>query len=185
MRELSINAKPTNNKAKTVFFILLILSAFDVGAYMLLRRFEVPKSGLVGFLAIGLITGAVLIYTKYVSPKYYYDITEDSCGTPVFVVRQVIGKRHSTICRIGLAEIQRIDRETREQRRAHKTPFSYRKYVYLPTMSPSITYRLTTVSRYEKAEILIEITDEAASYLSEFVREAKEKEAIREAEDEY
>lgn len=185
MRELSINAKPTNSKAKKVFFILLLLSALDVAVYMLLRRFEVPKSGLVGFLAIGLISGAVLIYTKYVSPKYYYDLTEDCYGVAVLVVRQVIGKRQSTLARVSLSEIVSIKRETPTERRAHKTPPSHRKYVYLPTMSPSLTYRLTTAGRYEKAEILIEITDEVASYLSECVREAKEREAIREAEDEY
>ena len=185
MTELSIHAKPTNNKSRVLFFLLLGLSVLVVGAYMLLRNFGVQKSGLLGVLALALISAAVLVYTKYISPKLYYDLTSDAYGTQVFVVRQMTGKRQSTLCRIGLAEIQRIDRETREERRAHKTPFSHKKYVYLPTLSPSVVYRLTTRSRYEEAEIVIEITAEVAEYLTRCVSEAKAYEAAREAEEEY
>lgn len=185
INELSVHAKPSNNKAKVAFWVLIGLAAADFVAYLLMRAFEVQKSGLIGMLALVFITAAVLIYTKYVSPKYYYDITYDSDGTAVFVVRQIIGKRQSTLCRIGLAEIQRIDRETPDERRTHKTPFSHKKYVYLPTLRPGVTYRLTTRNRYEQAEILIEISDEFSNLLLDYVKEAKEIELMREASDPY
>ncbi len=185
INEFSVNAKPSNNKAKVAFWVLIGLAALDFAAYLLMRALEVQKSGLVGMLSLVFITAAVLIYTKYVSPKYYYDIMNDSDGTAIFVVRQVIGKRQSTLCRIGLAEIQRVDRESAEERRAHKTPFSHKKYVYLPTLRPSATYRLTTRNRYEQAEIIIEISDEFANLLVEYIKEAKEIELLREANDPY
>ena len=36
----------------------------------------------------------------------------------------------------------------------------YRKYSYLPTLDPKVSYRLTRENSYEKAEILMEVSDE-------------------------
>ena len=185
IHEFTVHAKPGNNKAKITFWVLLALSAVDFIAYLLMRRFEVEKSGLVGVVALALIVAAVTIYTKYVSPDFYYEITHDTEGTALFVVSQMIGKRKTTLCRIALYEIVKIERESKAERRAHKTPYSYRKYVYFPTMLPEASYRLTTRSRYEQAEILIEITDELAETLRAYVSEAKAIEAEKDATDPY
>ena len=173
MRELTVHAKPTNNKAKKLYFLLLGIAALDVITYILLRNLGIPKSGLVGVLAVVLITAAVFIYTKYVGPRYYYEITADSYGTPVFVVRQENGKRATTLVRISLSDIARLDRESAAGRKAHTTPYGVRKYFYIPTLYPSVTYRMTVSSRYEKAEVIIEITDELADFLRREISEAK------------
>ena len=183
--EFSVYAKPTNNKAKLTFWVLVALASASFAGYVVMSQFKINKSGLVGFLALILIVAAVFIYTKYVSPKTYYDVTHDSDGTAVFVVRQIIGKRATTLCRIALCEIVQIVRETAAERKAHKTPFSTRKYVYLPTMSSAVSYRLITRNRYESAEILIEVSDEYADTLLSYVKEAKEIELLREASDPY
>ena len=52
-------------------------------------------------------------------------------------------------------------------------------------MLPEASYRLTTRSRYEQAEILIEITDELAETLRAYVGEAKAIEAEKDASDPY
>ena len=185
IREFTVHAKPSNNKARVTFWTLLSLGAADFICYLAMRYFEVNKSGLVGVVSLALIVAAVTIYTKYISPDFYYDITHDSDGTALFVVHQMIGKRKTTLCRVALFEIVRIEKENKSQRKAHKTPFLHRKYVYFPTISPEFSYRLTTRSRYEQAEILIEISDQLADALLEYVKEAKDIEILRDADDPY
>ena len=141
----------------------------------------INKRGLVGLLALAVITAAILIYTKYLSPVYYYDVTHDSDATAVFVVRQIIGKRQSTLCRISLVDIASIDLESRAERRKHKTPYGYRKYNYLPTLVPEKTYRIIHRSRHESSEIVIEAPDDYAEMLTAYVGEAKALAAEREA----
>jgi hypothetical protein len=130
--------------------------------------------GIVCLIGMVFLITAITLYTKYLSVEYYYDITFDSEGTPLFVVRQLIGKRQTTLCRIGLAEIVRIEREGVKERREHKTPAGFVKYSYLPTLMPEAAYRVITTSRYEKAEILIEISEEFASLLRAYSLEARE-----------
>ena len=175
IREFSIHAKPSNNKAKIATVVLLTLSLLNFIAYAIMRYFEVQKSGLAGVLVIALITSAVFIYTKYVSCEYYYDVTFDYENTPVFVVRQTSGKRTSTLCHINLSDILTIKRESVGERREHKTPKGYVRYVYVPTLFPEHTYRLTLYSRYEKAEIIIECSDGMAMQLLDYSRIAKEE----------
>lgn len=183
--EFTVHAKPANNKAKVAFWGLLALAALEFTAYLLMRHFEVQKSGLAGVVALVFIVAAVSVYNKYIGSALYYEITRDCENTALFVVSQMIGKRKTTLCRIALYEIVRIERENRADRRAHKTPFSYRKYVYFPTLLPDVSYRFTTRSRYEQAEILVEISDELAASLLEYVKEAKAIETQKEADDPY
>lgn len=130
--------------------------------------------GIVSLVGVGLFTAAIVIYTRYVSAVYYYDITFDYEGQPIFVVRQLSGKRESTLCRIALYEIVKIEEETPKQSREHKTPYGFRKYSYLPTILPNVAYRITSVSRYEKSEIMIEASGEFINLLRSYAAEARE-----------
>lgn len=170
IREFSAKATASNQKARILFISSTVMAFAFVAVASLIDNYR----GIISLFGVLLMSVAIVIYNKYVSSVYYYDITFDSEGTPLFVVRQIVGKRQSTICRIALYEIQKISRETSKERVAHKTPYEYRKYSYLPTLSPSVSYRLITSSRYEKAEILIEVSDEFASLLSEYISTAKE-----------
>lgn len=169
MREFSAKAKSSNNNARVAFFVLLGLATATFAAYFISPLYK----GVIGLFGIAFITVSVLIYTKYVSCEYYYDITSDFDGVPVFVVRQITGKRQTTLCRISLSDIVGAKMETREESRAHKTPQGYRKYVYLPTLMPSYTCRLTVSGRYEKAEIIIEVGEEFRSYLLSCAAESR------------
>lgn len=170
IREFSAKAKPTNKMANMAFAACTSVGFALVLTSMLVENYRgiISLFGVLGFAA------AVAIYSRYVSAVYYYDITFDSEGTPLFVVRQLIGKRETTLCRIALCEIQKIEQQTRKQSAEHKTPYTYRKYSYLPTLMPSLSYRITSVSRYEKAEIIIEASGEFINLLGTYVEEAKE-----------
>ena len=170
IRELSVRPKPKNNYARGLFICLL---ATALGVFILYLNAEKYK-GLIGLVIIALVTGAVFVYTKYVSQSYAYDITYDSEGSAVFVVRGITGKRQSTLCRVDLHSITAVKKETREQMKAHKTEPGYRRYVYTPTLFAPEVYRICVLSRYEKAEILIECTDEFCEYLLSASAEARE-----------
>ena len=168
INEFSSKVKSTNTKARTLF-----ISTAAIAVILLVLSFIIDRfAGLVGNVGLVFVVVAILVYTKYISPEYYYDITHDSDGSSVFVVRMITGKRQSTLCRIGLAEIVKIERETRELRRAHTTPKDCVKYSYSPTLDPDEVVRLTTRSRYEKAEIIIEVNSEFETLLRSYVSEA-------------
>ena len=93
-------------------------------------------------------------------------------NTPIFVVRQVTGKRQTTLSRIDLENIKKIEKQDKKEQSAHKTSADFRKYVYAPTLFPETVYRITVIGRYEKAEIIIECSDEYADYLRSAVVEA-------------
>ena len=169
IRELSTKIQPSNNKARYAFAI-----SMSGGIAIALLSSIVPSyQGIVALVACAFIVAAVAIYSKYVAVTYYYDLTVDNNGIPIFVVRQVLGNRQSTLCRIDVADIVKVEVESAKERRKHKTPFEYRKYVYTPTLMPKKSVRLTVHGRYEKAEIIIE-NENYAEILRKNAEEARE-----------
>ena len=168
--EISSKIKSSNKNAIIAFWSLSAFAVAVFAVYFIVDRYK----GILGLLGIVLITMAVLIYTKYVGAEYYYDVTHDSDGYAVFVVRQIVGKRQSTLCRIGLSEITKVERESAEERRAHNTPVGCRKYVYTPTLFPAETYRIYMRNHYERAELIVEIPESWADMLRRFAATARE-----------
>ena len=170
INEASLNPKPQNNNAKIAFLLAILISAIGFVTYFSIDRYR----GIVGLFALFTLVTAILFYTKYISPEFHYDITHDSENTPIFVVRQIIGKRQTTLCRIDLSDIKEIRRVNKSERRAHKTPSGYRKYVYSPTLFPSEVFILTVIGRYERAEIIIEGDGGFVKLLEEGAAEARQ-----------
>ena len=177
IKEFSTHPKPVNNNAKIAFLIAILVSALGFVTYFVIDRYK----GVVGTAALMMLTTAILFYTKYISPEFYYDVTVDSEGTPIFVVRQVIGKRQTSLCRIDLADISAVTKQTAKEKREHKIAEGYKAYVYTPTLMPPKTYLIKVSARYEKAEIRIEASDEFAELLREYAKEARD---MREADSE-
>lgn len=169
IREFSVKAKPSNSKARAIF-IVLIVSAF---LFVMLSTLASSYKGIISGLGVILLSLGIVVYNKYILPIYYYDITFDHNSVPVFVVRQLSGKRQITLARISLCEITEIEKEDGKARRSHKTPKDTMKYSYMPTFSPDTSYRLTVNGNSEKAEILIECSEEFASLVSEYVSESQ------------
>lgn len=170
IREFSVHAKSSNGKARALFIASMVGSFALISASMLSPLYK----GIISLFGVVLLVAAITIYTKYLAAEYFYEVMIDSDSRPLLIVRQRVGKKQSTICRIGLYEVVKIDKESKKERREHKTPQDYKKYFYLPTIDPEIVYRLTAISRYEHAEIVIEISDELASLLSSYIKEARE-----------
>ena len=179
--EFSARAKAKNNNAKILFFSLLGVAAVVTVFYLTAERYR----GVIGVIALCFITAAIFVYTKYISSVYFYDITFDYNNSPVFVVRQRTGKKDTTLCRMDLYAVTDVIRQDKKERAEHKTKDGYLKYNYTPTLSPDETYLIRVFSRYEKAEIRIEATEEFAALLKQYAAEAKELRALAEAEEEF
>lgn len=180
MQEFSVKVKPQNRKAHVLCVAFLI-----VAAILFATRFVVDKhQGIIDLGTLGFITASVFLYTKYVSAVYYYDTMSTAEGEWLFIVRKVIGKRSDTLCRIAYAEILSIKKETKDERKAHKTPRGTMKYFYTPTLFPEKVYRIQSRSAYERAEIVIECQDELAAMIGTWAREERERLAREEYEDE-
>lgn len=180
INEFSVHPTPTNNKAKTVFLATMISGIVIAAISCIIPLYK----GIVGLFGFILIVTALLFYTKYVAIEFYYDIVKDGDGLPLLIVRQTTGKRTSTLSRIPLADVTKVERVTRRERRAHKTERGFLKYNYGPTFSPEVVYRITLFGRYERAEIILEGTDEFADLLREYSEEARNLSKIIE-ENEY
>ena len=145
INEFSVKPKPKNNNAKIVTVIALGLGALTIIVSMLIPKFR----GVVGTVGVCFLVTAILLYTKFVTPVYYYDVVLDNNGLPLLVVRQVVGKRATTLCRVDVYAIRKMESQTGKESRAHKTPAGMKKYVYTPTLFPPSVYRLTVISEYE------------------------------------
>ena len=176
IKEFSIHAKPTNTKARAAFSICFFAAFAVLAGSTFLEHYK----GVVGLVGLGFLVGAITLYTKFLSSVYYYEIVFDSEGTPLFIVNQLIGKRITTLCRIGLYEIVKLECESAEERKNHKTPAGVRRYNYVPTLFAERVCRIYTSGRHERAEIVVEISDEIAALLSDYAREARELMPARE-----
>ncbi|MBR7116269.1 MAG: hypothetical protein IKC87_00985 [Clostridia bacterium] len=166
--EFSLRPKAQNKRA----LYLLIAFAIGAAAFAIWYIATPVYRGVIGLGAMAFVIAAVFMYTKFIAVSYSYDIFIAN-DTPLFTVRQLTGKRETTLCRIELRGITSVVRMTPEERKGHKTPTGYVKYNYCPTIGPDVTYMITYVTRYEKAEITIEANDEFADILMRYADEAR------------
>ena len=169
IKEFSVRPKPTNNKAKVIFGAVLFASMLAFITYFLVERYK----GLVGLAAMLILVTAILIYTKYISATFIYDLTVNSDDRPIFVVRQVVGKRYTTLFYTELTEVESVKMETREQRKAHVTQKGTLVFTYAPTVSPEIVCRITSSAMGRRSEIIVEVSDQIANTILDYVNEAK------------
>ncbi len=179
INEISVKPKPQNNNAKIAFLLSMLVFLVTVVSYFMMDKYR----GIVGLAAISFLTVGILIYTKYISPIFYYDITFDVENTPIFVVRRIVGKRQETLARLDLADIVSAEIESADERKKHKTEAGVLKYNYCPTMIPPTSCRLFIKNRHESAEVLIEVSEEFANTLFSFAAEARSLRSLD--EDEY
>ena len=174
--DFSAQPKQSNNNAKIVMWVFFGVAAvfFTVSAVINTYRGVIGAAGL-----ISLVT-AILMYTKYLSVKFYYDVLVVGQEEPLFVVRQLVGKREVTLARVALADIRDIKRESAAERRAHQRDKMTSLYIYAPTLSPAVSYRMLVVSHSERSEIILEGSDEFFAHITSLANEARQLRADNE-----
>ena len=170
INEVSVTPKPQNNNSKILMTVFLALAAVVIIVSLAIDKYK----GVVAFVGVCFLVSAILVYTKYVSVRFYYDVIITDDGEPLFVVRQLTGRRIVTLCRVPLAEITDIKKETRKERKAHVRAKNTPLFVYFPTLSPELSYRMSVGRGDSASEVLIECSDEFSSLLSAYCAEARE-----------
>ena len=167
IKDISVHVKPKNKNGMIAF-----LSSLTIGAFLFVYSSTLEMyRGVFGLVALAFMVYALYAFTKYVCREYCYDITGED--EPMLVVRQLVGKRSTAMCRVLLSDISEVKFENKEQRAIHKTERDFMKYSYTVTMGVSDTVRLTVKNRYEKCEIVLEGTAELANMLGALASEAR------------
>ena len=169
IREFSVRPVPKNQNARRAFFLVLGAAVAAVAISYFLPSYK----GIVQLAALVLLVVAVLIYTRYVGSSYYYEVTHDVEGTPIFLVTQLSGKRRTALCRVNLWDIADIETLTSAEYRAYKPTQGMKRYNYTPTMRPDVVHLMKVRSRTEKADVFLELSEEYRALLLSFVAEAK------------
>ena len=166
--EFTLHVKPSNKNASYVTAASLVSSALSVGVCFFIDRYR----GIFGLLAMIFFTVALIFYTKYTAQEYAYDLTSDSEGMPILVIRSKTGRRITTLLRLDLYAVRKLERLTREELRKRKTDTGVMKYVYTPSFLPSEVLLLTVRSHYERADVIIEAPKEFEEILSKSAERA-------------
>ncbi len=174
----SAHPKAQNKRSRNLMIVFFVIAGIAVIVSSIMPTY----SWIAGLVALGSITTAILLYTKYVSVDFYYDIIAEEGEEALLVVRQQVGKRSVTLCRVPLADIISVKKETREERRNHKRESGVGLYVYSPTMSPNVSFRIFVSNRYERSEVVMEGSDEFFGKIKEFSIEARKNRAFDDEE---
>ena len=166
IREFSINPKPENNKARIFTAVLGTLGAFIFGVSMFIELYR----GVVALVGMLFIVASLTIAVKYLLSELTYEITSAD-GEWLLVVGQRSGKRYTTLCRVSLASVVSIKKTSAKEKK--KPLAEYSRYTYIPTLMPDTYYEMTVSSRYEKAKVSLQLTDEMAELLLAYAEEAR------------
>lgn len=169
IKDFSVHPKPQNNNSKTVMWIFYALGAVAAVLSVMLESYR----GVAGLVALAFISSGILMFTKYVSVAFYYDIIAEDVDTPMFIVRQRVGKRDITLCRVDLADIISVKRETAKERKAHVREQGTAYYVYAPTLNPPVSFRMRVNNAREHAELILEGSDEFFEMITALAAEAR------------
>ena len=167
--EFSVKPKAKNRRAIVLFWSFIALAVVAVALYAIAPRFK----GFVGIGAIGMLTVAIYIFSKYIGIEYSYEIAFGRDGLPLFLVRQTVGRRSTLMCNVALSSIRAVKKENKKERAAYVSPVGCAKYVFTPTVSPDEVYRVVSAENGTRVEIIIECSEEFASLLRSYAEEAR------------
>lgn len=169
IRDLTVRVRPQNKNAHLLCILLLALAAAGFAT-----SFTVPLyRGIIQLFSALFIVAALTVYSRYLGAKYSYEIfTNDGEGEPLFIVRQTTGKRISILCRVTLAGISEVVPLSMKEAKARAVASGVHRYLYTTTLCPSRVFYVKVRTRHEKADLILEGSDEFFSYLSASAKEA-------------
>ena len=157
-----------NNVAKHVLIGLGGSSLiFIAAAYM-----TPVLSGIVWMVAFVFIVASLYVYNRYVGAEFCYSV--EDVGVPSLIITQRVGKTVKTMARLDVDSLTELRLLSGEEYRKYKCQKGVVKYAYFPTMRPNEVYLVSMRSRYESADVFIEIDERFAAALSQLMAEKRE-----------
>ena len=176
--EISVHARPTNNKARIAVCACFISALIILTVSALVDKYK----GVLGFIMLIALTSAIFIYVKFLATKYIYDLTTSQEGAPILIARSITGKRESTLMRIELAQVILVERLEGDEIHSYRTEAGVLKYVYSPTLMPEALTLIKMRAAYQKADILIEAPKEFEALIKDTAEKARELFALEDEE---
>ena len=158
--------RPSADKRRAfpLFFILIGCAAVFVAASLISPLYR----GLLSLVAVFLLTGAVLVYQRYITADYIYAVREGGEGEAAFVVTKRVGKRVTTLAYAQLYSIKCIEFFTKDEYKARAKDKNIRKYNLVPTYSPDYIYVISLKNPNGEFEIAVDITSEVRNRILEY-----------------
>ena len=168
INDLSVRPKAQNKRADRIFYTLLLVAFAFVFASSMAERYR----GVISLGAVISIVVALVIYNRYMSGQYSYEVMASSVDTPLFIVRRTVGKKATTLFNAELRTMVSVD--VIAEGDGAGISRECRSYNFCPTLGAVRRARITFKTRYEKTVVLIEGSDEFFSTLSQYAAEARE-----------
>ena len=88
--------------------VVVILFSLAAGLFLFTILINIPFSWVLQLIAIISLTAAIFITTRYLTKSFLYSINQTDGGSLDLDVLEITngGKKHITVCRIGLAGIE-------------------------------------------------------------------------------
>ena len=134
---------PERNNQKISGLILVCL----IGGFLLLAFTSVlkglPFRWVLQLMGIGLLSGAIYLYTAYITRAFVYRVMVREDGERDLLIDEIRRKSRTTVCRISLSGIRRVeqipsgDREKMSALKKELRKAGYRQYTYDTSFLPS------------------------------------------------
>lgn len=168
INDLSVRPKAQNKLADRIFYTLLLVAFAFIFASSLAGRYR----GVISLGAVISIVVALVIYNRYMSGQYSYEVIASYGDSPLFIVRRTVGKKTTTLFNAELRAIAALDVIAAGEK--DDASRESRRYNFCPTLGAVRRAKITFKTRYEQTVVLIEGSDEFFSTLSQYAAEARE-----------
>lgn len=169
MMDFTYRPKSDKKGAIIVMSALLVFSLGIVVASVVSPNYK----GVISLLAVIALMVCVYIFVRYITSDYAYAVINTDTETPMLIVTRTVGKRTSTLSAIALSSVYAIEEVKGEPRREKYE----RKYNFCQSFSPKLAYILRVKTRYESFTAHLEISEEVAKRLLEYIEIAKANES--------
>ena len=134
MREYSCSPKTKKNNMIAIAGVCFFSAAL---LYGLICTFDFSFEGVIGIAAVVLFVTSILLLTRYVFKTQVYKVVEREAGSFDLVVDEITGKNKVSVCRVALANIERVEiRDEKNAAELKKAARGRKIFSYCPDLFP-------------------------------------------------
>ena len=135
MHEYSYSPKAKTNNTRLLMGVLFFTAVI---LYGIICSVEIKFEGIIGLFAVLCFVGSILLLTRYVYRKQIYRIVERNTDSYDLVIDEITGKNKVSVCRVALANIERVEiRDEKNAAELKKAARGRKKFSYCPDLFPT------------------------------------------------
>ena len=135
MHEYSYSPEAKKNNITTLAGVCFFTAALLFG---LICTFDFSFEGVIGLFAVLCFVGSILLLTRYVYRKQIYRIVERNADSYDLVIDEITGKNKVSVCRVALANVERVEiRDEKNAAELKKAARGRKIFSYCPDLFPT------------------------------------------------